>query len=230
MDPIAGTCSQRPAGAAAQRGSAPLRARCRALPGSGPAVRKGRCASPLKRLPSTPLLTGLPPRFFRHWRRSAPPPACPPRLSCFPCVTAVMPAEARWPRGNEKRWVTRGAAAFGRPRGGPAGRPSAAKQKSGPGAKGPGAALSGRAAPSRRPPSAGVLPCQASGPLPMSGPPACSAGKPETFSSQFSPAFLKAGQGGGAPNGDRGSAPAAKPQRRGAAVRVALWERWRVTP
>ena len=38
------------------------------------AVRKGRCASPLKRLPSTPLLTGLPPRFFRHWRRSALPP------------------------------------------------------------------------------------------------------------------------------------------------------------
>ena len=89
------------------------------------------------------------------------------------------------------------------------------------------------------PPSAGVLPCQASGPLPMSGPPACSAGKPETFSSQFSPAFLKAGQGGGAPNGDRGSAPggdrgsapAAKPRRRRrAAVRVALWEGWRVTP
>ena len=63
----------------------------------------------------------------------------------------------------------------------------------------------------------------------MSGPPACSAGKPETFSSQFSPAFLKAGQGGGAPNGVRGSAPT-KPQRRGAAVRVALWEGWRVTP
>ena len=38
------------------------------------AVRNGRWASPLKRLPSTPLLTGLPPRFFRHWRRSAPPP------------------------------------------------------------------------------------------------------------------------------------------------------------
>ncbi len=38
------------------------------------AVRKGRCASPPRRLPSTPLRTGLPPRFFRHWRRSAPPP------------------------------------------------------------------------------------------------------------------------------------------------------------
>ena len=39
------------------------------------AVRKGRCASPPRRLPSTSLLTGLPPRFFRHWRRSAPPPS-----------------------------------------------------------------------------------------------------------------------------------------------------------
>ncbi len=39
------------------------------------AVRKGRCAWPPRRLPSTPLLTGLPPRFFRHWRRSAPPPS-----------------------------------------------------------------------------------------------------------------------------------------------------------
>ena len=37
-------------------------------------VRNGRWALPLKRVPSTPLLTGLPPRFFRHWRRSAPPP------------------------------------------------------------------------------------------------------------------------------------------------------------
>ena len=227
MDPIAGTCSQRPAGAAAQRGSAPLRARCRALPGSGPAVRKGRCASPLKRLPSTPLLTGLPPRFFRHWRRSAPPPACPPRLSCFPCVTAVMPAEARWPRGDEKRWVTRG----GRRR--LAGRGAALRAAPRPPNKraAPGPLFQGAPRPAAAPPSAGVLPCQASGPLPMSGPPACSAGKPETFSSQFSPAFLKAGQGGGAPNGDRGSALAAKPRRRRrAAVRVALWERWRVTP
>ena len=96
-----------------------------------------------------------------------------------------------------------------RPRGGPQGRPSAAKQKSGPGDKSPGAALSGRAAPSRRPPSAGVLPCQASGPLPMSGPPACSAGKPETFSSQFSPAFFKSGPGGAG----GGQPPARSPQR-----------------
>ena len=51
--------------------------RCGSLCGGLPAplaVRKGRCASPPRRLPSTPLLTGLPPRFFRHWRRSAPPP------------------------------------------------------------------------------------------------------------------------------------------------------------
>ncbi len=39
------------------------------------AVRKGRWAWPPRRLPSTSLLTGLPPRFFRHWRRSAPPPS-----------------------------------------------------------------------------------------------------------------------------------------------------------
>ena len=51
--------------------------RCGSLCGGLPAplaVRKGRCASPPRRHPSTPLLTGLPPRFFRHWRRSAPPP------------------------------------------------------------------------------------------------------------------------------------------------------------
>ena len=96
MDPIAGTCSQRPAGAAAQRGSAPLRARCRALPGSGPAVRKGRCASPLKRLPSTPLLTGLPPRFFRHWRRSA------PAVPNGRCASPLKRLPATWPRRRRK--------------------------------------------------------------------------------------------------------------------------------
>jgi len=35
------------------------------------AVRKGRCAPQRKRLSATPLRTGLPPHFFRHWRRSA---------------------------------------------------------------------------------------------------------------------------------------------------------------
>ena len=51
-----------------------------ASPGSGgresavPSVRNGRAASAPRGLPSTPLLTGLPPRCIRHWRRSAPPP------------------------------------------------------------------------------------------------------------------------------------------------------------
>ena len=79
--------TERPSGAAAFRGRG-HRPRPRNMPAAGLArqragglcppaafaVRKGRCASPLKRLPSTPLLTGLPPRFFRHWRRSALPP------------------------------------------------------------------------------------------------------------------------------------------------------------
>ena len=53
-----------------------------------------------------------------------------------------------------------------------------------------------------------------SGPLPMSGPPAYSAGNPEKFSSRFSPAFLKAGQGGGAERRQwrkkRGGSPVSK--------------------
>ena len=36
--------------------------------------RKGRAALPQERLPCDPLLTGLPPRCIRHWRRSALPP------------------------------------------------------------------------------------------------------------------------------------------------------------
>ena len=36
-------------------------------------VRNSRAASAPRGHPSAPLLTGLPPRFFRHWRRSAPP-------------------------------------------------------------------------------------------------------------------------------------------------------------
>ncbi len=61
------------------------------------AVRKGRCALPPRRLPSTPLLTGLPPRFFRHWRRSAPAVrkgrcALPPRrLPSAPLLTGLPP-------------------------------------------------------------------------------------------------------------------------------------------
>ena len=48
-----------------------------------------------------------------------------------------------------------------------------------------------------------------SGPLPMSGPLAPSAGKPKKFSSQFSPAFFKSGRefGGRAPNGVQGQRP-----------------------
>ena len=98
-----------------------------------------------------------------------------------------------------------------RPRGGPRAAPRPAKQKSEAGAKGPGFALSGRFAPSRRPPGTLEFPPalrsihhpfpprlvtnKPSPPLPMSGPPAYSAGNPEKFSSQFSPAFLKAAGG-----------------------------------
>ena len=48
---------------------------CRRAPGGGGrnAVRNGCCASPRKRLPSTPLRTGRSPHSFRHRRRSAPP-------------------------------------------------------------------------------------------------------------------------------------------------------------
>ena len=51
-------------------------------------VRNSRAASAPRGHPSAPLLTGLPPRFFRHWRRSAPPSspqkavAAPPLLGC----------------------------------------------------------------------------------------------------------------------------------------------------
>ncbi len=61
------------------------------------AVRKGRCAWPPRRLPSTPLLTGLPPRCIRHWRRSAPAVrkgrcAWPPRrLPSTPLLTGLPP-------------------------------------------------------------------------------------------------------------------------------------------
>ena len=104
---------------------------------------------------------------------------------------------------------------FGRPWGGPQGRPPAAKR--------------------RRPPDRWDFPPsnrsihhpfqprlssnQTSPPLPMSGGPAHSAGKPKKFTSWFSPAFSKAGQGfgGGAPNGVQGQSPwrgpRAKPRR-----------------
>ena len=96
----------------------------RTLPGAPPldpvggsallAVRKGRCASPPRRHPSTPLLTGLPPRFFRHWRRSAPAVrkgrcASPPRrLPSTPLLTGLPPRFFRhWRRSAPPplRWV-----------------------------------------------------------------------------------------------------------------------------
>ncbi len=80
------------------------------------AVRKGRCASPLERLPSTPLLTGLPPRCIRHWRRSAPAVrkgrcASPlERLPSTPLLTGLPPRCIRhWRRSAPPplRWVFR---------------------------------------------------------------------------------------------------------------------------
>ena len=57
------------------RGAFPFRRSCSRLTTRGPpSVRNGRPASGRGALPGAPLLTGLPPRFFRHWRRSAPPP------------------------------------------------------------------------------------------------------------------------------------------------------------
>ena len=86
-------------------------------------------------------------------------------------------------------------------------------------------------------PSAGALPYQASGPLPMSGPPAYTAGKPEKFISWFSPAFFKSGKGaepptrsrGSAPGGVRGSAPAAAQGRRARST-VRRMEGYSLTP
>ena len=77
------------------------------------------------------------------------------------------------------------------------------------GGQGPPPLLCARWARPPPPLAAGAFPYQASGPLPMSGPPAYSAGNQQPFSSWFSPAFSKAGQGLGAepPTGSRGSAP-----------------------
>ena len=120
-------------------------------------------------------------------------------------------------------------------RGGGGGARSALKER-GPGPKAPGPALlfgrpgaARRAAPGRQtppPPRAVAVFCRpnepsatpflprlptnkTSPPLPMSGGPANSAGKPKTFSSWFSPAFFKSGRGlgGRAPNGVQGQSP-----------------------
>ena len=147
--------------------------------------------------------------------------------------------------------LRRGAAAFGgrgAALGPPLGLPNK-RARPGPKAR---LALSGRFAPCRRPPLARWnfhrpkrsihhpfpprLPIKKpSPPLPMSGPPAYSAGNPEKFSSRFSPAFFKSGPGvwgrspqrgpGAAPlTGSRGSAPAAVPRHATRNRRQAFWK------
>ena len=57
------------------QGRLPFRRSCSRLTTRGPpSVGNGRPATGREALPGAPLLAGLPPRFFRHWRRSAPPP------------------------------------------------------------------------------------------------------------------------------------------------------------
>ena len=139
-----------------------------------------------------------------------------------------------------------------RPRGGPAGRPSACQTKE----RGRGQRPRARSFRALRalPPPPPVrwnfhrpkrsihhpfpprLPIKKpSPPLPMSGPPAYSAGNPEKFSSRFSPAFFKSGPGvwgrspqrgpGAAPlTGSRGSAPAAVPRHATRNRRQAFWK------
>ena len=105
----------------------------------------------------------------------------------------------------------RGAAAFGG-RGAAPGPPLGLPNKRArPGPKAPGSLFQGASRPAAAPPGTLEFPPalrsihhpfpprlpanKTSGPLPMSGPPAHSAGNPEKFSSQFSPAFLKAAGG-----------------------------------
>ena len=128
----------------------------------------------------------------------------------------------------------RGAAAFGG-RGAAPGPPLGLPNKRArPGPKAPGSLFQGASRPAAAPPGTLEFPPalrsihhpfpprlpanKTSGPLPMSGPPAYSAGNPEKFSSRFSPAFLKAGQGvRGAgspphepPNGVQGRSPGSR--------------------
>ena len=105
----------------------------------------------------------------------------------------------------------RGAAAFGG-RGAAPGPPLGLPNKRArPGPKAPGSLFQGASRPAAAPPGTLEFPPalrsihhpfpprlpanKTSGPLPMSGPPAYSAGNPEKFSSRFSPAFLKAAGG-----------------------------------
>ena len=139
-------------------------------------------------------------------------------------------------------------AAEGRPCGPPLGLPN---KRARPGPKAPGSLFQGASRPAAAPPGTLEFPPalrsihhpfpprlpanKTSGPLPMSGPPAYSAGNPEKFSSRFSPAFFKSGPGvwgrspqrgpGAAPlTGSRGSAPAAVPRHATRNRRQAFWK------
>ena len=128
----------------------------------------------------------------------------------------------------------RGAAAFGRPR--PKAPGSLFQGASRPAAAPPGTLEFPPALRSIHHPFPPRLPAnKTSGPLPMSGPPAYSAGNPEKFSSRFSPAFFKSGPGvwgrtpqrgpGAAPlTGSRGGAPAAVPRHATRNRRQAFWK------
>ena len=98
-----------------------------------------------------------------------------------------------------------------RPRGGPRAAPRPPNKRARPGPKAPASLFQGASRPAAAPPERWDFPPpkrsihhpfpprfpanKTSGPLPMSGPPAYSAGNPEKFSSRFSPAFLKAAGG-----------------------------------
>ena len=131
---------------------------------------------------------------------------------------------------GEAPGLRRGAAAFGG-RGAAPGPPLGLPNKRArPGPKAPASLFQGASRPAAAPPGTLEFPPalrsihhpfpprlpikKPSPPLPMSGPPAYSAGNPEKFSSQFSPAFLKAGQGGGAERRQwrkkRGGSPVSK--------------------
>ena len=129
---------------------------------------------------------------------------------CFPWATAIGPPEVRRRGGGGRRWGPAGGRRRGAKRPEKQGRGFA----SGPcffvwQARGP---LGPRAAKRRRPPRAVAVFCRpnepsatpflprlptnkTSPPLPMSGGPANSAGKPKKFSSWFSLAFFKSGRG-----------------------------------
>ncbi len=61
------------------------------FPANASTVRKGRAASPQERLPSAPLLTGLPPRCIPHCGRSAPPHRQPLAVAPRPGKDNIVP-------------------------------------------------------------------------------------------------------------------------------------------